>query len=235
MKIYIFELRFTLLKRLKSRKNRTLLVENSEGRFVLKLYRSPHHRRSALEHRVLTEAHRSGIAVPRPMAYSRYRALLMEYIPGENLCDLLNRQPSPEYADALARWLGSFHHRFRRPGGTTLLRGDTNLRNFILHAGGALYGVDFEEAAPGAPARDLGRLCASILDTDPMFTPAKAALCRRLIVRYRRITGLKDPDFAFTAQIVLALREAAHRRPQQRHYLLKNAVQLEQKGLTHFP
>lgn len=235
MKIYILGREFTLLKRLQSKKNRTLLVENKEGPFVLKLYRAPHHRRSALEHRVLMAAHRSGIAVPRPIAYSRNRALLMEHIPGENLCDLLNRRPLPEYADALARWLSSFHRCFRRPGGATLLRGDTNLRNFILRPGGALYGVDFEEAAPGNPARDLGRLCASILDTDPMFTPAKAALCRRLIARYRRITGLKNPASELTAQIALALRETAQRRPQQRRRLLESAAQLELKGLTRFP
>jgi len=234
MKIYVLGREFTLLRRLKSRKNRTLLVENEEGRFVLKLYRAPHRHRSATEHRVLAEAHRGGIAVPRPIAYSEKRALLMEYIPGENLCDLLNRCPRPEYADALAQWLGTFHLRFRRPGGLTLLRGDTNLRNFIVRPGGALYGVDFEEAAPGEPARDLGRLCASILDTDPMFTSAKATLCHRLIERYRRITGLKDAEPELTAQIALALREAAQRRPQQRRYLLQQAKQLLRKGLTGY-
>ena len=234
MKIYIFGQKFALQKRLKSRKNRTLLMENNEGFFVLKLYRAPHRHRSAMEHRVLAEAHREGIAVPRPIAFSRKRALLMEYISGENLCDLLNRRPRPEYADALAQWLGAFHLRFRRPGGLTLLRGDTNLRNFIVRPGGALYGVDFEEAAPGKPARDLGRLCASILDTDPMFTPAKAALCRRLIERYRCITGLKDPEPELTAQIALALCEAAQRRPQQRRYLLQQAKLMLQRGLTGY-
>jgi len=173
MILHLFNREFKLLRRLKSKKNRVYLVESKEGHFVLKLYRAPHHRRSVVEHRVLQEACRKGLAVPQPVAFIEKKALLMEYIPGENLCDLLNRRCLVEYADKLADWYGSFHRCFSCPGGEFLIKGDSILRNFIVRADGSLYGVDFEETAPGDPARDIGQICASILDTDPMFTPAK--------------------------------------------------------------
>ncbi len=232
MQIQLFGGEFTLLHRFRSKKNRVYLVENSNGRFLLKLYRPPHHRRSAAEHGVLQEAYRRGAAVPQPLAFSEERALLMEYIAGENLCDLLNRRCRPVYADMLAEWFACFHRCFSRPGGTTLLRGDANLRNFVVSRRGALYGIDFEEAAPGRPEQDLGQICASILDTEPMFTPAKAVLCRRLIVRYGQMAGRENPEHSLAGPIAAALRESARRRPQQRRHLLREAGRLERKGLA---
>lgn len=232
--VHIFGREFTLQQRLRSKKNRTFLVREGESLLVLKLYRSPHLHRSAREHRVLGETHGGGIAVPRPLAFTEGRALLMEYIPGENLCDLLNRRCRPEYVDKLARWLASFHRCFRRPDGSTLLRGDANLRNFILHPDGTLHGVDLEEAAPGDPWKEIGQICASILDTAPMFTPEKAALCCRLIARYRRITGLQNPESGLTAQIASALLETAQRRPRQRRYLYQKAKLLARRGLSAY-
>lgn len=234
MKVRLFGCRFELRQRLQSKKNRVYLAENAGGRFVLKLYRAPHHLNSTLEHRVLQLAHRRGLAVARPLAFIEKRALLMEYIPGENLCDLLNRRYLPEYVDQLACWLAAFHRSFVRPGGKTLTRGDSNLRNFIIHENGALYGVDFEEAAPGNPAWDLGRLCASILDTEPMFTPEKAALCRRLIARYGRAAGRESLEKHLTSFIAAALRETARRRPQQRSFLLKQSNLIMIRGLDYY-
>ncbi|NMD32734.1 MAG: aminoglycoside phosphotransferase family protein [Firmicutes bacterium] len=234
MILHLFNREFKLLRRLKSKKNRVYLVESKEGHFVLKLYRAPHHRRSVVEHRVLQEACRKGLAVPQPVAFIEKKALLMEYIPGENLCDLLNRRCLVEYADKLADWYGSFHRCFSCPGGEFLIKGDSILRNFIVRADGSLYGVDFEETAPGDPARDIGQICASILDTDPMFTPAKAALCRQLMTRYGRITGQGNLEFRLTEQVALALRETSRHRPRQRRYLLRQAELLEQEGLAYF-
>src|SRR5690554_2174710 len=160
MVIRLFGRDFRLLRRLMSKKNRVYLVENKDGRFVLKLYRAPHHRRSAAEYRVLRDAFQKGAAVPQAVAFIEKKALLMKNIPGEKHCDLLNRRCLIEYADKLARWYGSFHRLFRRPDGSTLLRGDSNLRNFILRKDGSIFGVDFEEAEWGDPARDIGQICA---------------------------------------------------------------------------
>ncbi|HPZ12449.1 MAG TPA: phosphotransferase [Bacillota bacterium] len=234
MVIRLFGRDFRLLRRLMSKKNRVYLVENKDGRFALKLYRAPHHRRSAAEYRVLRDAFQKGVAVPQAVAFIEKKALLMKHIPGENLCDLLNRRCLIEYADKLARWYGSFHRLFRRPDGTSLLRGDSNLRNFILRKDGSLFGVDFEEAEWGDPARDIGQICASILDTEPMFTPSKAALCRRLIARYGEIAGQESLEYRIVSQIARALRETAQRRPRQRRYLVKQAGLLEQHGLDYF-
>ena len=49
MVIRLFGRDFRLLRRLMSKKNRVYLVENKDGRFALKLYRAPHHRRSAAD------------------------------------------------------------------------------------------------------------------------------------------------------------------------------------------
>lgn len=231
MIVHLFGRRLRLLHRFKSRKNRIYLVESEEGRYVLKLYRAPHHLCSGVEYRVLRKAHRKRTAVPQPLAFAGGRALLMEYIPGENLCDLLNRHCLPEYADQLAQWFGSFHQLFEEPGGTTLLRGDSNLRNFLIHRAGGLYGIDLEEAERGDPARDIGQICASILNTDPMFTKQKFALCRRLISCYGRITERDDLELSVTGQIARALRETSRHRPGQRRYLLRQARLLERKGL----
>lgn len=232
--IGIFGRKFRLLRPIKSKKNRVYLVESGGQLFVLKLYRAPHHLRASLEHRVLRKTFREGPAVPQPLAFVDKKALLMEYIPGRNLCDLLNRRCLPEYADKLARWFSSFHRCFKRPGGKTLLRGDSNLRNFMIGKEGVLYGVDFEEAAPGDPVRDMGQICASILDTEPMFTPVKAALCRRLIHCYGSFTGRANLEQHLLHEIAAALRETSRRRPQQRIYLSKQADLLEQHGLTHY-
>ena len=230
----LFGRKFKLRRRLKSKKNRVYLVENRNGLFVLKLYRAPHHLRSAAEYRVLREASRNGVPVPQPVAFIEGKALLMQHVPGENLCDLLNRRCLPEYADKLARWYASFHRRFSRLDGTALLRGDSNLRNFILREDGYLFGVDFEEAEWGDPARDMGQICASILDTEPMFTPEKAALCRRLIARYGEITGRGSLEGNLVGHIAQALKETARRRPRQRRYLLRQAGLLEEHGLDYF-
>ncbi len=234
MQVHLFGSEFRLLHRLKSKKNRVYLVENRGGRFLLKLYRAPHHRHSAVEYRVLREAYRKKAAVPRPLASIKGKGLLMEYIPGENLCDRLNRSCLPEYADMLAAWFAHFHRCFGCPGGITMLRGDANLRNFIVHPDGTLFGVDFEEAVPGESDRDIGQICASILDTEPAFTPAKAALCRRLIGRYGCSTGRRGLEQDLTGPIAAALRESARRRLRQRRYLSREAALLERKGLPRY-
>lgn len=234
MFIRLFSLKFRLLRRLPSKKNRVYLVESAAGRFVLKLYRAPHHLNSAREHQVLLRACRCGVAVPRPCAFIEGKALLMEHIPGENLCDLLNRRCLEEHAEKLAGWFAAFHHCFRHGGGKTLLRGDSNLRNFVMRGNGTLYGIDFEEAAPGHPLRDLGRICASILDTEPKFTAEKAALCRRLIACYGGLTGQEGLEPRLIAETVVALREASRRRPRQRDYLLEQAARLEQGRLEYY-
>ncbi len=227
MFIGLFSQKFRLVRRLQSKKNRVYLVENAAGRFVLKLYRAPHHLNSAREYQVLLRAYRCGVAVPRPCAFIEEKALLMEHIPGENLCDLLNRRCLEEYAEKLAAWFAAFHRCFRRGCGRALLRGDSNLRNFVMRGDGTLFGVDFEEAAPGNPLQDLGRICASILDTKPMFTPKKAALCRRLIACYGGLTGQEGLEARLITETAAALRETSRRRPRQRDYLLEQAAGLE--------
>ena len=158
----------------------------------------------------------------------------MRHIPGENLCDLLNRRCLIEYADKLARWVRILPPPLQAPRWNHPAQGDSNLRNFILRKDGSLFGVDFEETAWGDPSRDIGQICASILDTEPMFTPAKAALCRRLIARYGEIAGQESLEYRIVSQIARALRETAQRRPRQRRYLVKQAGLLEQHGLDYF-
>lgn len=229
---HMFGLELNILRRLESKKNRVYLVETGGELFVLKIYRAPYRQRSAVEYRVLQDAFNKGVPVPRPADFKEKEALLLEYIPGENVCNLLNRCCRPDYAQQLAEWYACFHGSFKQPGGKTLIKGDSILKNFIARPDGKLYGVDFEQAEPGDPARDIGQVCASILDTNPMFTPQKARLCRRLISCYIKLTGYSHGRYV--EQIAAALRESSRWRPQQRTYLLQQASAMEQQGLEHF-
>jgi aminoglycoside phosphotransferase (APT) family kinase protein len=109
--------------------------------------------------------------------------VLMEFVPGPNLCDLLTEKPSSRHGRLLGQWFAQFHTAFQRSGEFVLAKGDARIRNFIS-AGPTLVGVDFEESHIGPYIEDLADACCSILDTDPIFTPAKLRVCRALLSAY---------------------------------------------------
>ena len=92
--------------------------------------------------------------------------ILLQPLHGETFSDLLERREKEDSSgkEAFRPWkkLSAWIVSFCRLTGLTLT--DCNLRNFLYDAAeDTVYGVDFEECAPGTAADALARLCAHIL------------------------------------------------------------------------
>lgn len=152
-----------------SKKNQVALIESvpqaSAARFqiIMKTYVWGERKK---EEEILKKLHELGIPVPKVIKAEK-DILFLEYIPGENLRMLYNKEKNPytntarKFDGLIARWLGNFHKTFAK-NGNVLLKGDMHIQNFIL-SGDILFGVDFEEASYGAPEYDLAQLFAVFL------------------------------------------------------------------------
>jgi tRNA A-37 threonylcarbamoyl transferase component Bud32 len=157
--------------------------------------------------------------------------LIMNYINGENLCDVINSEKTTmgekkRLMILLAEWFSEFHNHFKI-NNQYLIRGDSILRNFILTD--RIWGVDFEESRFGRVTEDIAGMCSSILITNPMFTNEKFQLCEIFIDSYLkkapgRVINLND-DIAY------ALLERIQHRPDQEHILRKYSKIIREKGL----
>lgn len=217
---------YLIKKRFSSKKNSVYLAASGEKDLVIKLYTLNGERKKLHEYKCLTRARKGGLRVPEPITVLE-NGIAMEYIAGENLCDALNREPKECYAIELANWYSAWHAAFSQGTGT-LLRGDGILKNFIWN--GELWGIDFEEAHCGEPLADIGKTCASILNTDPMFTVEKINLCHILIERYEELTHVKTAGI-INNHIAAALIEAARWRPSEGELLKVAARQIARDGL----
>lgn len=234
--------------RLASRRNRVFRALMQDGsQCIVKVYSPDLRERLPRERSVLRKASELSSRKPEvriPKLLGQYieengAALIIEYIPGENLCDVLNCEVSPAkqapriYVESLAQWYAGFHEQFCTSAGNTLLRGDSILRNFIVvrSESGAcsIAGVDFEQATEGDPAVDIGETCCSILDTNPMFTRGKVALCREFIQIYGQLSGYTDIP-RIKNEISVSMRVVASRRPQQKHIIEEKLAIFEKEG-----
>jgi len=158
--------------------------------------------------------------------------LIMSYIIGENLCDIINDgeitfDEKKKMIILLADWFFNFHNHFKTED-QFRIRGDSNLRNFILTD--KIWGVDFEESRMGKVVEDIAGLCSSILSTDPMFKSEKYKLCKIFIESYTDLAPgriLKVND-----EIAYALLEKIQWRPDQEEILRKNSKKIREKGLN---
>jgi tRNA A-37 threonylcarbamoyl transferase component Bud32 len=157
--------------------------------------------------------------------------IVMSYITGKNLCDIINDEKTDieekeKLIIVLSEWFYDFHNFFKTEE-EFIIRGDTNLRNFIFSD--RIWGVDFEESRAGKPVEDIAGLCSSILTTDPMFTDEKFRLCKLFIESYLklvkgRIDNLND-------EISYALLEKIQYRPDDEEILRKYCKIIREKGL----
>lgn len=156
-------------------------------------------RHSAVEEAyLLTFLRAGGVNVPR-VIWNDCRMIVLEYINGVLLADLLEQeQEGPHtWVEALAAWFRSLHSLIRMENGFCLCAPDLNLRNFI-YKNGRFYGYDFEEVVFDRPERDLGGLCAFIVNNDPMFADYKYDIAKRLISSY---TSLQDSRYGKSLDI----------------------------------
>jgi len=220
-----------LQKNLKSKKNTVAYVTIDKKPRVLKWFVPGLKRNMENEYRILKKA-KSEINVP--MIYKKddkNNVLYMNYIMGENLCDIINDEDA-SYEEKetlmmlLSEWFYNFHNFFKDNDGF-LIHGDPTLRNFIFTD--RIWGVDFEEARSGKPVEDIAGACASILSTDPMFTKEKYKLCSIFVDNYLKLAPGRISDI--NKDIAYSLLEKIQWRPEQEEKLRKHSKKIRQNGI----
>ena len=121
-----------------------------------------------------------GTAVPEVLG-CRDALLILEYLPGEPLPDIIERggYDCGDLAGALCDWFAAFY----AAAGPGEARGDVNGRNF-LYDGTRIYGVDFEERQCSPPAQDAGRLAAFIATYNTHDPRLRDALARTFALEF---------------------------------------------------
>jgi len=212
---------FSSARLLSSRVNRVWIVETDVRPVVVKRFLSG---KADKEFESLVIAKSAGMAVPYPLCKER-DYLVTEYLPGES-CDLLiNTMFSDAAADGIGSWLSSYHSLFSE-GSSRRIMGDASLSNFILSEG-RIFGVDLEDSRIGNPLDDVGKAAASILDSEPFFTPVKFDLCARVFESYEKGAERKIKD-EVRPYVSKHLREDAKLKPLFRRTLLAAAKSIEE-------
>jgi aminoglycoside phosphotransferase (APT) family kinase protein len=172
------------------------------------------------------------------------RFVIMQYIRGTLLTDLLASPGGDQelWIEQLADWLKKLHGFINSSSRVCLCKSDLNLRNFIFD-GREFYGLDFEDVCFYPPERDLGGICAFILNNDPMFEQWKYQICSSLIKAYERApvnNCFTELDLeAIWYYLIEELKAAASRREKQRDILngkIKEMIALQKTsaGLKDF-
>ena len=218
--------------KLKSKKNTVAYVMIKDKPRVLKWFVPGLKRQMEIEYDVLKKGS-SKLNIPSVYEMDeKNNVLVMNYIIGENLCDLINDEKTADSEKKrlmilLAEWFVEFHNHFKTED-QFRIRGDSTLRNFILTD--RLWGLDFEESRMGRVIEDIAEMCSSILSNDPMFTSEKLQLCKIFIESYAklapgRIVNAND-------EIAYALLEKIQWRPDDEDILRKYSRRIREKGLT---
>lgn len=157
--------------------------------------------------------------------------LIMNYIIGENICDLINcedksKNEKQRLIALLAQWFIDFHNHFKTKK-EFIIRGDPSLRNFIFTD--RIWGLDFEESRIGKPVEDIAGMCASILSTDPMFTDEKFQLCEKFIENYLNLAPGRIVNI--DKEISYSLLEKIQWRPNDEEIIRKYSKLISKKGL----
>ena len=220
-------------QKFKSKKNTVAYVTINNKPRVLKWFVPGLKRQMENEYNILKKGAKK-LNIPTVFEKdSKKNVLILNYIMGENLCDLVNSDISigekKKLMILLAEWFYEFHNFFKNED-EFLIRGDSILRNFIFTD--RISGVDFEEARKGKVVEDIAGMCSSILSTDPMFTSEKFILCEKFVESYNdlapgRILKIND-------EIAYSILEKIQWRPEKEEILRKFSKRIRQKGLSHY-
>jgi hypothetical protein len=195
------------LNRLKSRKNIVvhLKIVNNEQTIPLEVVAKMFVvDKFDIELQILKSSWEKSLIVPEVID-AREGVILMDYISGAPLVDVLNRTFEPSLIDMLAEWYYNYH------SAHDMIKGDPRLRNFI-HSNGRIYGVDYEETRPDSWILDIGGTAASLLDTDPIFDIRKRKMCWTLLDTYLDLIGEKHTSEIrneFNQTVAAALKQTA--------------------------
>ncbi len=221
----------TIQKKFKSKKNTVAYVTIDQKPRVLKWFVPGLYKNMENEYKILSKGAKD---LDIPSVFEKddeNNVLVLSYITGENLCDLINSeeityQEKQRLMILLAQWFNKFHSFFKEQQEFKIM-GDPELRNFIFT--NKIFGVDFEETRKGHPVEDIAGMCASILSTDPSFTKTKFKLCEKFIDEYTniapgRILNIND-------EIAYSLLKKIQWRPQQEETLRKYSKRIKEHGL----
>lgn len=217
--------------KLKGKKNTVAYVTLKEKPRVLKWFVPGFKRQMRTEYEVLKKGS-SKLNIPAVHEMDeKNNVLILGYIIGENLCDVINEKETTTSEKQrlmvlLAEWFVKFHNHFKTED-QFRIRGDPSLRNFILTD--RIWGVDFEESRIGKPVEDIAGMCASILTTNPMFTDEKFQLCETFIENYSKLAPGRIINT--NNEIAYALLEKIQWRPDEEEILRKYSKRLREKSL----
>ncbi|MFA5523769.1 MAG: hypothetical protein WDA24_05365 [Tissierellales bacterium] len=193
-----------ILERLESKRNqvyKVMLQVNLNSKLaILKKYSPNNLKFLDIEYKNIHMLKELGILVPE-IIHKDKDSLIMEYVEGELVVDLVERLDNGDWIDKLALWLSELHKNSKENG--SLLKKDVNLRNFI-YRDGQIYGLDFEEIDYGDLRLDLGNICFFILTNEPAFKKEKHIMMKHFLKSYERYSKkeIKDIDsFLFLAKI----------------------------------
>lgn len=195
------------IERLKSRKNIVIHLEiiGRENTIpldvVAKMFVAD---RFDLELQILQSSWEKSLLVPE-VVEARDGVILMDYIPGEPLVDVMNRTFDPSLIDLLAEWYYNYHRAH------DMIKGDSRLRNFIYN-NGQIYGVDYEESRPESWILDIAGTAASLLGTDPINDLRKRKMCWALLDTYLDLINEKmtfDIKYEFIETMADTLKQTA--------------------------
>jgi len=221
----------TVQKKFDSKKNTVAYVTIDDKPRVLKWFVPGLKRQMKTEYNILKNG---SLKINIPVVHEmdeENNVIVMSYITGKNLCDILNDEKTEiiekeRLIVLLAEWFADFHKFFKKEENFQI-RGDSNLRNFIYND--RIWGVDFEESRIGKPVEDIASLCSSILTTDPMFTNEKFRLCKLFIESYLKLAPVGINNI--NDEIAYAILERIQWRQNDEEILRKYSKIIKEKGL----
>ncbi|RLF34445.1 MAG: hypothetical protein DRN08_04655 [Thermoplasmata archaeon] len=218
-------------RRLRSKKNMVYHAFIDNKPVVLKWYTPGRSKQMKIEQNILKNGS-SSLHIPVLLDKDTdNNVLIMSYIPGRNLCDVINNnnislREKKRILILLANWFAVFHDYFKTPK-RLYVRGDSILNNFIINT--HVWGVDFEEFRKGNPMEDIADMCSSILSTNPMFTYEKFQLCKTFITSYPGSAEWDSKDV--DKEIANMLIDRIQWRPWDEKILIKYANRIRKEGL----
>lgn len=171
----------------KSKRNRVMLVEEAENKYVIKQFtgRADYDREVEM-YRILNGT----IHTPRIWnTDTKDISICMTYLPGMTALQILEEQEKGPVSgidfriwQQLLEFLQSFYEQMDQSGYQSFCLGDLNLRNYIYNQEEqCFYGVDFELCQTGFREKDIANLCAYILLYDPKESEHKKVIAEFII------------------------------------------------------
>lgn len=207
-----------IIERFRSKKNIVLHLHIPESNqdLVAKLFITDTFEK---EIRILDKSEKHGLSVPK-IINSQDNVLLLSFIPGITLVDIVNQTFNQSIIHSLAEWYYLFHSVHSQ------IKGDPRLRNFIID-NQIIFGLDFEEVRDDHWILDIAGIAASLFDTDPIFDKRKQALAWDFLEKYLSLKhSQRDSaiDQLYTETIVEILKQTSQLRNDPRILDVANTI-----------